>query len=142
MSTPDPAAGPVWCASFTHARRHPKVLGRIGGWAPPVQLSFVQLATLAVSLGLLVLSWDLWAPLLPPLLRLLMIVAVPSASCWAVRRSRIEGRSLARTAIGVITLACQPRTGSLAGRPAPSTRVVDWSERRVWIDSGTGTESG
>lgn len=130
------AASPVACASFTHARRHPKVLGRIGGWAPPVQLSFVQLATLVLSFGVLVLSWDVWARFLPPLARLLVIVVVPSTACWAVRRSRIEGRSLTRTALGVITLACQPRTGTLSGRPAPSTRVVDWTRCRTWIATG------
>lgn len=130
---PERMVEPALCASYTYARRHPKVLGRIGGWAPPVQLSFVQLATLAISFGALAVSWDLWASILPPLIRLIVIVVLPSVACWAVRRSRIEGRSLARTAIGVATLACQPRTGTIAGRPAASPHTIDWSSWRVWI---------
>ena len=33
----------------------------------------------------------------------------------------------------LVTLACQPRTGTLAGRPAPSGCCVDWSRHRAWI---------
>lgn len=129
----DPTATPVLCASYTYARRHPKVLGRIGGWAPPVQLSFVQLGTLAVSLVLLTLTWDVWAPVLPPSVRLLVITGLPSGACWAVRRSRLEGRSLVRTAVGALTLTCRPRGGSVHGRPAPSAALVDWRRDQVWI---------
>ena len=132
MSEPDPGEV-VACASYTFARRHPKVLGRIGGWAPPVQLSFVQLGTFAAAICGLVWSWDWWAPWLPPLARLLVVAGVPSVLCWAVRRSRLEGRSLVRTGLGFVTLACQPRTGTLAGRPAPSGWCVDWSRHRAWI---------
>lgn len=129
---------PVACASFTHARRHPKVLGRIGGWAPPVQLSFTQLATFSAVAVALVTSWELWAAWLPPLGRLVVITTAPSLAAWAVRRSRVEGRSLARTTAGFITLACQPRTGTLAGRPAPSGRRADWRAHRAWVEETTG----
>ena len=139
---PDDAPTPVACASYTYARRHPKVIGRIGGWAPPVQLSFVQLGTLAATLVLLAMSWNVWAPSLPPLLRLMVVTTVPAASCWGVRRTRLEGRSLVRTAIGVLTLACQPRDGSLHGRPMPSTTVIDWGSRSVWIASETSRDPG
>ena len=138
----DGSATPVACASYTYARRHPKVLGRIGGWAPPVQLSFVQLGTLAATLVLVAMSSNVWAPPLPPLLRFMVVTTVPAASCWAVRRTRLEGRSLVRTAIGVLTLACQPRNGFLQGRPMPSTRVIDWGSRSVWIASETSRDPG
>jgi hypothetical protein len=132
---------PVTCASYTHARRHPKVLGKIGGWAPPVQLSFTQLATFAAVAVALVMSWELWAAWLPPLGPLVVITAAPSAAAWAVRRSRVEGRSLVRTAAGFITLVCQPRTGTLAGRPAPSGGRHDWRAHRAFVvhsaDEGT-----
>lgn len=128
----------VACASYTFARRHPKVLGRIGGWAPPVQLSFVQLATFAASITVLVWSWGLWASWLPPLARLVVVAGGPSVLCWAVRRSRLEGRSLVRTGLGFVTLACQPRGGTLAGRPAPAQRRVDWSRHRTWIQPDVG----
>ena len=131
----DGSATPVACASYTYARRHPKVLGRIGGWSPPVQLSFVQLGTLAATLVVLAMSWNVWASPLPPSVRLLVLIGMPTGSCWAVRRSRLEGRSLVRTAIGAITLACQPRDGSLHGRSVPSTKTVDWRSRSVWIST-------
>lgn len=127
------SSGPALCASYTYARRHPKVLGRIGGWAPPVQLSFVQLATFAGSLLILVWTWGLWSAVLPPLARLLVIVVVPAGLCWAVRRSRIEGRTLTRAGIGLVTLWCQPRHGTLAGRPAPEPKRTDWTRHRAWI---------
>ncbi len=123
----------VVCATYTFARRHPKVLGRIGGWAPPVQLSFVQLGTFAVSITVLVWSWGLWASPLPPLARLLVVAGVPASLCWAVRRSRVEGRSLVRAGLGLVTLACQPRGGTVAGRPAPSQRCVDWTRHSAWM---------
>lgn len=132
----------VVCATYTFARRHPKVLGRIGGWAPPVQLSFVQLGTFAATITILVWSWGLWAPWLPPLARLLVVAGVPSVLCWAVRRSRVEGRSLVRAGLGFVTLACQPRGGTLAGRPAPSQRCVDWSRHRAWIQPQAGLVDG
>jgi len=132
MSETD-AVDVVVCATYTFARRHPKVLGRIGGWAPPVQLSFVQLGTFAVSITVLVWSWGLWASPLPPLARLLVVAGVPCSLCWAVRRSRVEGRSLVRAGLGFVTLACQPRGGTVGGRPAPSQRCVDWTRHRAWI---------
>jgi hypothetical protein len=128
---------PVACASYTHARRHPKVLGKIGGWAPPVRLSFVQLATFASTATVLVMAWDLWVRWLPPVLRLVVIVTAPSLGAWAVRRSRVEGRSLVRTAAGFIALASQPRTGTLAGRPAPTGIRRDWTGHRAWITPDT-----
>lgn len=128
---------PVACASYTHARRHPKVLGKIGGWAPPVQLSLVQLATFASTATVLVMAWDWWAGWMPPVLRLVVIVSAPSLAAWAVRRSRVEGRSLVRTAAGFMTLASQPRTGTLAGRPAPTGTGRDWTGHRAWIAPDT-----
>lgn len=125
------------CASYTHARRHPKVLGKIGGWAPPVQLSFVQLATFTAVAVMLVMTWEWWARWMPPVLRLAVIVTAPSLAAWAVRRSRVEGRSLVRTAAGFITLASQPRTGTLAGRPAPTGARRDWTGHRAWITPDT-----
>jgi hypothetical protein len=34
----------IICATYTHARRHPMVLGNIGGWTPPWQLKLVDVA--------------------------------------------------------------------------------------------------
>lgn len=108
---------PLLCASYTHARRHPMVLGRIAGWAPPFQLTITQLAVLLATFLGLVWSWDLWAPLLPGAAGIMTVLGVPSAAAWAVRRVRVEGRSLARAAVGFVQLAARPRDGLLRGRP-------------------------
>ena len=39
----------IQCATYTHARRHPMVLGSIGGWSPPFQLTMTQLGVLLAS---------------------------------------------------------------------------------------------
>lgn len=105
------------CASYTHARRHPMVLGRIGGWAPPFQLSVTQIAVLLMTFGLLRWTWPLWATHFGGSMAALLAVGVPSLAAWAVRRVRVEGRSLPRAALGWLTLWSAPSGGQIAGRP-------------------------
>jgi hypothetical protein len=124
--------GVVRCASYTHARRHPMVLGRIAGWSPPVQLSITQVVVILVSFVGLTWSWSLWAPHLPSSLSLLIAVGVPVAAAWAVRHLRVEGRSVARTGLGYLTLLSAPRTGRLGGRPYRAARPVR-SQARIWV---------
>ena len=57
-------------------------------------------------------------------------VGVPIAAAWAVRHVRVEGRSLARTALGYVALLSRPSTGRVgrpptghAARPAPTAPV-------------------
>ena len=105
------------CASYTHARRHPMVLGRIAGWAPPFQLSLTQIAVLVASFGALTWTWSAWARFLPDTLALMVVAGLPVAAAWAVRRLRAEGRSLPRAALGWLALWSAPTTGAVAGRP-------------------------
>src|SRR5688572_19420529 len=91
-------ASPITCATYTHARRHPMVLGRIAGWTPPFQLTISQLAVLLVMFLVLVWTWHLWGPLVPGSSGVLVVVGVPSGAAWAARRARVEGRSLPRAA--------------------------------------------
>jgi hypothetical protein len=114
---PDEPAGLVHCATYTHARRHPMVLGRIAGWTPPFQLSLVQIGVLLVSFFVMVKTWWLWAEPLPGSMALIVGAGVPIGLTWAVRRVRIEGRSLPRAAVGWVSLWCTPHKGSLRGRP-------------------------
>src|SRR3546814_13161797 len=65
MSESDPAEV-VACASYTFARRHPKVLGRIGGWAPAGQLHVLEPRTLGTAVRGGVWLWGGWAPRLEP----------------------------------------------------------------------------
>lgn len=107
----------ITCATYTHARRHPMVIGQIAGWTPPFQLSLVQIGVLLVSFFVMVQTWRLWAEPLPNSLALVVGAGVPIALTWAVRRVRIEGRSLPRAAVGWVSLWCTPHRGMLRGRP-------------------------
>jgi hypothetical protein len=113
----------VHCASYTHARRHPMVLGRIAGWAPPFQLTITQVVVVLVTFVTLTWSWSLWAPHLPSTLSLITAAGIPIAAAWAVRHLRVEGRSLARTALGYAMLLSSPHAGLVAGRPHRTTRA-------------------
>lgn len=113
---------PITCATYTHARRHPMVLGRIAGWTPPFQLTISQLAVLLVTFLVLVWSWDLWDSLVPGSAGMLVVLGVPAGAAWAARRARVEGRSLPRAAVGFVQLAVSPARGTLHGRPVRSYR--------------------
>jgi hypothetical protein len=107
----------IICATYTHARRHPMVLGNIGGWTPPFQLTLVQVAVLIVSYIVEVQIWSLWGGHLPTAPGLIGMVGLPCLLAWAVRRTRIEGRSLPRLAVGWAQFLARPRRGAVAGRP-------------------------
>lgn len=122
----------VQCASYTHARRHPMVLGRIAGWSPPFQLTITQVIVVLATFVLLTWSWQLWAPLLPSTLSFMVAVGGPIAAAWAVRHVRVEGRSLARAALGYATLLSTPHAGQVGGRPHRAPRTTR-AATRVWI---------
>lgn len=128
---PQGHAGQVHCASYTHARRHPMVLGRIAGWTPPFQLSLTQIGVLLVSFFAMVKTWWLWADPLPGSIALVIGAGVPIGSAWAVRRVRVEGRSLPRAALGWIALWCTPPKGALRGRPYRDRRAVALAPVRI-----------
>ena len=106
----------IACAVYTHARRHPMVLGNIGGWTPPFQLTLVQAGVLLVTLGIEAKTYRLWSDLLPRTLTAVLAIGLPCALAWAVRKTRIEGRSLPRLAVGLVQYALAPRTGAVGGR--------------------------
>ena len=109
------------------------VLGRIGGWAPPFQLSIAQIVVLVASFAGLTMTWSAWAPLLPNTLAMLVAAGVPIGAAWAVRRVRIEGRSLPRAGLGHLALWCQPTSGVAGGRPyrpGPARRAAG---ARTWL---------
>lgn len=129
----DGAVDPVVCASYTHARRHPMVLGRIAGWAPPFQLTITQILVLLAVFVALTWSWSLWAQFLPSTVALLVAGGAPMAAAWAVRRVRIEGRSLARAALGYVALWCTPAGGVIAGRTHRPRRPARTGGDRMWL---------
>lgn len=125
----------IQCASYTHARRHPMVLGHIAGWAPPFQLTIAQVVVGLATFILLTWSWQIWAPLLPATLSLISAVGLPAAAAWAVRHVRAEGRTLARTALGYLSLLSAPSTGQAGGRPVRPARAAR-TNAAVWFGEG------
>ena len=135
---PEEAGAPaIRCATYTHARRHPMVLGRIAGWTPPFQLSLTQIGVLLVSFYAMVQTWGLWATALPDSLALILGVGIPVGLTWAVRRVRVEGRSLPRAALGWVMLWSVPPKGVLRGRPNREHRAVSLASVRMNVAAET-----
>ena len=105
----------VVCRVYTRARRHPNVIGVVGGWTLPYPLTPTQLGVLLGSFGLLLWARRFWA-FLPGRLNILVVGGVPIVLCWAVRHLRMEGRSPMRMAIGAASYLVRPRHGTLHGK--------------------------
>jgi hypothetical protein len=118
------------------------VLGRIAGWTPPFQLSVTQIAVLLVSFFVMVKTWWLWAPMLPSSLALLAGGGVPIGLTWAVRRVRVEGRSLPRAAVGWVSLWATPPKGALRGRPYRDRRAMTLTGIRMNVAADPSVAPG
>jgi hypothetical protein len=125
----------IACASYTHARRHPMVLGRIAGWAPPFQLSVTQLGVLVVSFLTLTWARPVWSLVVPPGASALVLLGLPCALAWVIRRVRVEGRSLPRAAVGWLSLWSHPPGGVARGR-AVHERRGQRAGGRIYVASG------
>lgn len=128
----------IVCATYTHARRHPMVLGNIGGWTPPFQLTLVQVAVLMVTYVVEVQTWRYWGHVLPATVNVVVAAGVPCLLAWAVRRTRIEGRSLPRLVLGWLQFAAVPRTGVVSGRPYRPARPASPLSTAVYVAAGEG----
>jgi hypothetical protein len=103
------------CRVYTHARRHPIVIGNIQGLRiPPVTPA--QLLVGVGSLVLLVLTQPIWAHFGGALNGLLMI-SVPLGLAFAARALRVEGRAPWRAGLGWFMLVAAPRGGRRLGKP-------------------------
>lgn len=121
----------IACATYTHARRHPMVLGQIGGWTPPFQLTVAQLVILVVCYVAEYQTWGWWAPLLPRPLALVAAVGGPAVVAFMARHTRVEGRSLPRMVVGWITFAWLPRSGQVDGRASRAERPAE--RAHIWL---------
>lgn len=113
------------------------VLGSIGGWSPPFQLTMTQLSVLLASALAINKTWHLWGPLFPPIVSVMAAVAVPALAAWAARRVKVEGRSPIRAALGWLALLCSPRDGAVGGRPARAPRAKSMTTASTWIATTT-----
>lgn len=134
----DRSEGRVACATYTHARRHPMVLGKIGDWTPPFQLTMAQVGVLLGVLFVETQTWRLWGTRLPPVVAVAVFIGVPAGLAWAVRRARIEGRSLHRAVAGWLAFLARPRTGRVAGRPYRPARPAPLAQHRAYVATGPG----
>jgi hypothetical protein len=114
------------CACYTHARRHPEVLGRIGRTVLPVQVTAPALMTWCVSFVALVVSWARWwGALVPVPLAVLVIVGVPLGLGWLAMVTSIGGRNPFLAAGGVVRYVLRVRAGVVNGRPVrPRRRIM------------------
>jgi hypothetical protein len=123
----------IVCATYTHARRHPMVLGHIGGWTPPVQLSIPQVVVLIAGAWIETATWRWWGVHLPRSVAVLVAIAVPFVAAWSVRRVRVEGRSLARAALGWASWLSSIGPGRVGGRPCRPGREVALDRCEVYV---------
>ena len=124
------------CATYTHARRHPMVIGQIGGWTPPFQLTMPQVAVLLVGLLIEVKTWQWWLGYLPSAMAVVVALVLPVLLAWVVRRARFEGRSIGRAALGWLNLLSVPRGGQVRGRPNNPARAVALGRHSVFVAYG------
>lgn len=140
MTGTDEGAQQVACRSYTHARRYPWVIGKVGGWQLPTQLSIAQMAAMAATLAALIETRALWAHL-PRLLNLAVEVGFPAAAAWAARHLRMEGRSPLRALAGLVGYLASPRHGQLHGRHhrEPAARIL---AGRLFVTPAGATPAG
>ncbi|WP_406451553.1 conjugal transfer protein [Streptomyces sp. NBC_00876] len=103
--------------SYTRARKHPLVVGKLpgGGRLPGGPYTITQIVTMVGVFVLLLGLRDLWAVF--GLGNALVMIIVPWGLAWLMRYARMDGRDPARALLGLITYGTTPPGGRLAGRP-------------------------
>jgi hypothetical protein len=121
----------VACRVYTHARRHPVVIGNIQGLRiPPVTPA--QLLVGVGSLVLLTMTAPIWAHFGGAINSVLMI-GIPLGLAFAARALRVEGRAPWRAAFGWIMLMVAPRRGVRLGKPERLSNIERRYTQRVWV---------
>jgi hypothetical protein len=103
--------------SYTRARKHPLVIGKLpgGGRIPGGPYTITQIVTMVAVFVLLVSTRDLWAVF--GLGNALVIIVAPWGLAWLMRYARLDGRDPARALLGLVVYGTSPPGGRLAGRP-------------------------
>ncbi|KUM97380.1 hypothetical protein AQI95_41930 [Streptomyces yokosukanensis] len=111
------AAAPRLGRSYTRARRHPWVLGKVGDWVLPLgPYTPTQLVIAAGGIFVLIKTFAWWSFLGPvPVVGLCVVV-------WMARATRIGGRSPLWIAYGWVQYGLQPKNGRIGGRTARERR--------------------
>lgn len=112
--------------SYTVARRHPWVLGKLGDWVMPFgPYTPAQLVVLGGGALLLTetFAWWSWAGPVP--------VVVWLASVWAVRGAQIAGQNPFTALLGAVAVMTRHPAGRIGGRVARDRRPSPWGGRFV-----------
>lgn len=120
----------VICKTRTTARRHPIVLGKIGGYSLPWQLSAAQLVVMIGGAILLFFLRPLWGHF--GALNAVILVGVPIVAAVLVRQARVEGRDALRWLLGLAVASTRPRAAMNLGQPVRTKRCVR-PEGRTWV---------
>lgn len=120
------------CRVYTHARRHPVVIGNIQGLRiPPVTPA--QLFVGVGSLALLLMTQPIWGHL-GGALNSLVLFGVPLGLAFAARALRIEGRAPWRAGLGWLTLLFSNRRGTRLGRSErPDRQLARRYRPSIWL---------
>ena len=110
--------------SYTHALRHPIIIGRVAGWRLPWALSVTQLGAVAATAVALLATRPVWAHL-GGVGNLALFCLIVGGAGWAARHWRIEGRSPIVAAVGILSVALLPgrrstRNGRQVRAPRPA----------------------
>ena len=109
--------------SYTYALRHPVVIGQVAGWRLPWAVSATQLAVVGGATAVMLGTRPIWAHF-GGIANLVVFCLVVTAAGWAARRWRVEGRSPARFAAGLLTTTVGGRRGVRNGAIVGSQRPV------------------
>ncbi len=117
----------IECSSYTHARRHPLVIGKLaigqGRQAHlPTPITPAQLGVLVATVLVLLVTQPLWAHL-GGFGNLAVMALLPLGLSWSVRHFRMEGRSPFRMALGALAYLTRARTGKAHGKRLGPQRV-------------------
>ena len=119
----EPAGEALVFRSYTYALRHPVVIGQVAGWRLPWAMSATQLGAVAAAGAVMVAARPIWAHL-GGIANLVVFCLVVAAAGWTARRWRVEGRSPARFAAGLLTAAVGCGRGVRNGAPVKQFRPV------------------
>ena len=108
--------------SYTHALRHPIIIGRVAGWRLPWALSVTQLGAVGATAVVLLATRPVWAHL-GSVGNLVLFSLFVGCTGWAARHWRIEGRSPIAAAAGILSVALLPaRRSTRNGLPVRARR--------------------
>lgn len=121
----------VHCRVYTHARRHPVVIGNIQGLRiPPVTPA--QLFVGIGSLLTLLMTQSVWGRM-GGLINSMVLIGVPLGLAFAARALRIEGRAPWRAGLGWLTLLFRNRRGTRLGRTVRPDRGPSQYRKGIWL---------